>query len=137
MVLRRFVPLLPGSLVVALAGILVTRCSRLEDHGLEIVGHIDSGLPSVGLPDVSWSDFPALLGGSVGVMLVGFAEGLGAAKTYAAKERLRRRRQPRAARARRLPTSGAGLASGMVVNGTPVQDRRQRLRRGALAGLRA
>ena len=76
MVLRRFVPLLPGSLLVALAGILVTQLFSLQEHGLEIVGHIDPGLPSVGLPDFAWSDFPALLGGSVGVMLVGFAEGL-------------------------------------------------------------
>ena len=58
---------------------------NLRDLGVTIVGHIDRGLPSLGLPDVSFHDYVTLLGGGIGVMLVGFAEGLGAAKTYAAK----------------------------------------------------
>ena len=116
LVLRRFVPLVPGSLVVALAGIGITWLLHLDDHGLAIVGHIDAGLPDVGLPDVS-GHFADLLAGSVGVMLVGFAEGLGAAKTYAARDGydIDPNRELLALGAANL---GSGLASGMVVNGS-------------------
>jgi MFS superfamily sulfate permease-like transporter len=117
LVLRRFVPLLPGSLIVALGGIVATSLFSLQDHGLAIVGHIDAGLPSVGLPDISWSDFPALVGGSVGVMLVGFAEGLGAAKIYAAKEGYDVDPDHELL-GLGISNLGAGLASGMVVNGS-------------------
>ena len=62
------------------------------------MGQIDSGLPSVGLPDAPASDYLQLAGSAVGVALVGFAEGLGAAKTYAARQHYeidrRGRRQP-------------------------------------------
>ena len=51
-------------------------------------------------------------------MLVGFAEGLGAAKTYAARNHYEIDPEPRAARPRRAPTSPPGSSSGMVVNGS-------------------
>lgn len=115
--LRRFVPLLPGSLVVALVGIAAVAVLGLDDDGLDIVGHIDAGLPALGLPDLSGGDFAALLGASVGVMLVGFAEGLGAAKTYAAKTGydIDANRELLGLGAANL---GSGLTSGMVVNGS-------------------
>ena len=117
LVLRRALPLLPASLVVALAGIAVVALLGLDDDGLEVIGHIDSGLPHVGLPDLSGGQFVDLLGGAVGVMLVGFAEGLGAAKTYAAKDGydIDANRELLGLGAANL---GAGLTSGMVVNGS-------------------
>ena len=117
MALRRLVPLLPASLVVALAGIAVAAVFGLDDHGLEVIGHIDSGLPELGLPDLSGGQFVDLLAGAVGVMLVGFAEGLGAAKTYAAKDGydVDPNRELLGLGAANL---GSGLTSGMVVNGS-------------------
>src|SRR6476620_10381377 len=46
--LRRYLPVVPGSLVVALFGIIVVHLFDLEQHGVAIVGHIASGLPSLG-----------------------------------------------------------------------------------------
>ena len=58
----------------------------LDEKGVKIVGHIDSGLPAFGLPaGVGWRDYLLLFGPAIGVLLIGFAEGLGAAKTYATK----------------------------------------------------
>lgn len=115
--LRRFAPAVPGSLVAVALGISVVELFGLNDHGLEIVGTIDSGLPSFGLPDVSLHDYGDLAAGAVGVMLVGFAEGLGAAKTYAARDHYEIDTN------RELLGLGAanvasGLSSGMVVNGS-------------------
>ncbi len=89
----------------------------LDDDGLDIVGTIQSGLPDLGLPDVSGNDFLQLLAASVGVMLVGFAEGLGAAKTYAARAGYDVDPN-RELVGLGVANLGAGLASGMVVNGS-------------------
>ena len=90
---------------------------NLDDHGLDIVGEIDSGLPSFGLPDVSASDYGSLAAGAIGVMLVGFAEGLGAAKTYASRDHydIDPKRELLGLGGANL---AAGLSSGMVVNGS-------------------
>src|SRR5262245_9319176 len=73
--LRRFAPVVPASLVAVAAGIVAVKVFDLSGHGVAIVGHIDSGLPSLGLPDhVGLSDYAKLAPAAVGIMLVGFAE---------------------------------------------------------------
>jgi sulfate permease, SulP family len=115
--LRRVAPAVPGSLVAVGLAVAAVKLLDLDEHGLEIVGHIDRGLPSLGAPDVSLHDLGTLLPGAIGVMLVGFAEGLGAAKTYAAREHYEID-----ANRELLGLGGAnlasGLSSGMVVNGS-------------------
>lgn len=115
--LRRFVPAVPGSLVAVALGVLAVTLFDLDGHGVAIVGSIESGLPTVGLPDVPAGDYGRLAASAVGVALVGFAEGLGAAKTYAAREHyeIDADRELIGLGAANL---GAGLASGMVVNGS-------------------
>jgi MFS superfamily sulfate permease-like transporter len=107
----------PASLVAVALGVAAVELLDLDHHGIEIVGHIDSGLPSLGTPDVGWHDLGTLVPGAIGVMLVGFAEGLGAAKTYAAREHYEID-----ANRELLGLGGAnlaaGLSSGMVVNGS-------------------
>src|SRR6478609_9710979 len=115
--LRRYLPVVPGSLVVALLGIIVVQLFDLEQHGVAIVGHIASGLPSLGLPDVSAVDYRDLVPGAAGIMLVGFAEGLGAAKTYASRHHYEvdPNRELLGLGAANL---GSGIAGGFVVNGS-------------------
>ena len=112
--LRRFAPVVPGSLAAVLLGIALV---DLFDLDVAIVGKIDAGLPSLGLPDASASDYGSLTAGAIGVMLVGFAESLGAAKNYAARDHYEID-----ANRELLGLGGAniasGLSSGMVVNGS-------------------
>ncbi|WP_305093621.1 SulP family inorganic anion transporter [Prescottella sp. R16] len=118
LVLKRWLPLVPGSLVVVLLSILAVSVFSLDRHGVDIVGHIDAGLPSLGLPEGrTWHDYYDLAGPAFGVLLIGFAEGLGAAKTYAAKAgyEVDANRELLGLGAANL---GAGLSSGMVVNGS-------------------
>lgn len=115
---KRWLPLVPGSLLAVLLGIGAVSLLDLDDKGVDIVGHIESGLPAVGLPDgIGFDGYVDLLGPAVGVLLIGFAEGLGAAKTYAAKAgyEVDANRELLGLGASNL---GAGLASGMVVNGS-------------------
>jgi sulfate permease, SulP family len=115
--LRRVAPAVPAYLVAVLLGIAAVKLFDLDRHGVEIVGSIKSGLPTFGIPSVHASDVGALAAGGVGLMLVGFAEGLGAAKTYAAREH-----QQIDANRELLGLGAANLASaassGMVVAGS-------------------
>jgi SulP family sulfate permease len=117
LLLKRLAPVLPGSLIVVFLGVAAVEVFALNDHGVEIVGHIDGGLPSLGFPNVSFSDLGQLSAGAIGIMLVGFAEGLGAAKIYATRDRyeIDTNRELIGVGAANL---GAGLSSGMVVNGS-------------------
>ena len=115
--LKRVAPGVPGSLVAVAVGVVAVAVFDLNQHGVEIVGHIDRGLPSLGFPSIGFHNFVRLLGGGVGIMLVGFAEGLGAAKTYAARHHydVDANRELLGLGTANL---AAGLSSGMVVNGS-------------------
>lgn len=116
--LRRFAPIVPASLVAVVLGVIAVKVFDLADKGVDIVGDIKSGLPSVGLPDgLDPDDYFATAASAVGIMLVGFAEGLGAAKTYASRAHYEvdANRELLGLGAANL---GAGLCSGMVVNGS-------------------
>lgn len=115
--LKHYLPIVPGSLVAAAIGVAAVALFNL-DSKVAIVGHIDSGLPKIGLPNgLSLNDYLQLAGPAIGVLLVGFAEGLGAAKTYATKHGydINANRELAGLGAANL---GAGLASGMTVNGS-------------------
>ena len=115
--LKRWLPVVPGSLVTVLLGIVAVHIFDLAQHGVAIIGHIQSGLPSFGLPHVAAHSYLDLAPAAIGVMLVGFAEALGAGKTYAQKDHyeIDPNRELIALGAANL---GAGLSSGMVVNGS-------------------
>lgn len=115
--LKRVAPVVPASLAAVALGVVAAKLFHLDDHGVAIVGHIDSGLPPLGLPDVQTHDYLALSATAVGIMLVGFAEGLGAAKTYATQHHyaIDPNRELLGLGAANF---GAGLSSGMVVNGS-------------------
>ena len=118
LVLRRFAPIVPASLVAVLFGIVAVALLDLDQHGVAIVGHIDAGLPSVGLPDgLGFHDYLATAASCVGIMLVGFAEALGAGKTYATRNHyeIDADRELLGLGAANI---GAGLCSGMIVNGS-------------------
>ncbi len=116
--LRRYAPVVPGSLVAVIVGVVAVELFDLADKGVAIVGEIDSGLPSISAPDgVGFGDYLAAAASAGGIMLVGFAEGLGAAKTYAARAHydIDPNRELLGLGAANL---GSGFVTGMVVNGS-------------------
>lgn len=108
---------IPGALVAVVLGIVVVELFDLGDHGVEIVGSINPGLPSLALPDVGLSRFGSLMAAALGVMLIGYVEGLGTARTFA-------QREDRGVDANRELISlgaanlGAGISGGFAVNGS-------------------
>jgi sulfate permease, SulP family len=115
--LRRWLPVVPGALVAVALAIAAVWLLGLDARGLDVVGPVPSGLPPLGLPDVPASSYLDLASGAVGVALVGFAEGLGAAKSYATRDGYRVDAD-RELVGLGVANLGAGLASGMVVNGS-------------------
>jgi high affinity sulfate transporter 1 len=115
--LKRWLPAVPGSLVAVLLGIAAVHFLDLDQHGVEIIGQIQSGLPSFGLPDVAAHSYLDLAPAAIGVMLVGFAEALGAGNTYAQKQHYEIDPN-RELIGLGVANLGAGFSSGMVVNGS-------------------
>ena len=117
-VLRRVARKVPGSLVVLIGSMVVVSAASLADDGVAVVGEpsggfFDFGLPS-GLMASQWID---LVPGAVAVVVLGFTESMGAAKSAAQQtgERLDPDEELRA-----LGTSniGAGISGGFAVTGT-------------------
>lgn len=82
---NRFVPRVPGALVVLVGGIAASRLLGLPDQGIQIVGTIPAGLPLPGFPVLTWADWLQVAPASIGLALVLFAESIGAARTFASK----------------------------------------------------
>ena len=116
--LKEVAPVVPGSLVAVGFGIAAVWIFGLDQIGIAIVGPIQAGLPTFGLPSLALSDYLELMPRRrSGVALVGFAEGLGAAKTYAARNHydIDSNRELLGLGAANV---ASGLSGGMVVNGS-------------------
>ena len=81
----RYVPRVPGALLVLVAGIVISRAFELHTHGVDIVGAIPAGMPHPSFPILTWSDWLQAAPAAVGLALVLYAESLGAARTFANK----------------------------------------------------
>jgi high affinity sulfate transporter 1 len=114
---RYLAPRIPGELVAVVVSIAIAKATDLGAHGVALVGHIPAGLPRFGVPQASLKDYVSLGGSALGIVLVGFAEGLGAAKTYAARDHydIDADRELVGLGAANI---AAGLSAGMVVNGS-------------------
>ena len=83
--LERVMPRIPAALVVVGLSIAVVSVFDLWEQGVHIIGAIPAGLPSLGWPDIGIGDWASLVPGALGIVVVGFAESVAAARTYARK----------------------------------------------------
>jgi MFS superfamily sulfate permease-like transporter len=105
-------------LVAVLLGVVAVPLLDLAGRGVATVGPIEAGLPTVGVPGgFGLSDYLGLVSAAAGILLLGYVEGLGPAKSYAAREgrEIDANRELIGVGAANI---GAGLTAGMVVNGT-------------------
>lgn len=97
--LRRFVPKLPAPMTVVAVGTAASWLLGWGDLGVDIVGTVPSGLPTLATPGfalpgvatlgvaLSWSEVMALVPAAVAISLVGFMESIAVSKVYAARFR--------------------------------------------------
>lgn len=75
---------IPAGLVVLALGIgLSTLLDLADSHGVDVVGKLPKGLPSIGFPDVGVSALWILLPSAAGIVLVAYSEALGVAQSFA------------------------------------------------------
>ena len=75
----------PWGLLVLLGGVVASSALDLQARGVEVVGSVPRGLPTPGVPSVAAGDLAMLLGAGAALALVGLAEGLSAARLFAAR----------------------------------------------------
>ena len=81
----RFAPKLPGVIIVVALAILASDALDLQHHGVAIVGDVPTGFHFVSLSSVSANDLVKMLPGALAIVIVGLAQALAIAKSYAAK----------------------------------------------------
>jgi len=81
--LERFLPKLPAPLVAVAVGIAAIALLGLDARGVETVGTIPRGWPSLVLPDLSLVD--DLWPGALGCALMSFTESIAAARAFASR----------------------------------------------------
>src|SRR3954447_14661100 len=116
--LARFAPKLPGVILVVVVAVVATKVLDLNADGVAIVGDVPTGFAFVGLSSVSVSDLVDILPGALAIVIVGLAQSLAIAKSYAAKhhENVDANREMLGYGAANL---GAGVLQGFTVTGGP------------------
>jgi high affinity sulfate transporter 1 len=116
--IERFLPKVPGALVVMLVAIALSALLNWEDSGIHVVGEIPAELPKLGVPEwPGWDLMSDIMVGALAVIVVAFAESYAAAKTYASKfgYQVDPNQEMIGLGAANL---GAGLSGGFVVDGS-------------------
>ncbi len=85
--LRRFLPIVPGALVVVVGAIAVSWALDLAAHGVATVGPVASGLPRPTVPTPPLGDIVKLVPAALGLFLVSFADEILTARAFAGKRR--------------------------------------------------
>jgi SulP family sulfate permease len=84
-ILEKVMPRIPAALLVTFIAIAIVSVLGLEESGVHVIGEIPGGLPSLAWPDITLSQWLALIPGALAVVVVGFAESIAAARSYARK----------------------------------------------------
>ncbi len=89
--LRVVAPKVPGALVLVVGGLIASSLLDLGSHGVALVGHVPSGLPSPALPASSvFTAHAAAIGiAATALLLIGFSQTAGDARAFAARHRYR------------------------------------------------
>jgi len=82
-IVRYLAPRVPAALVVMIVATAAIGLAGGEKTGVHVAGHIPSGLPHFVLPNFDITILKELAPGALAIVLVGYAESLGAAKAAA------------------------------------------------------
>jgi high affinity sulfate transporter 1 len=104
-------PRVPGPLIAVAGAIAAVKLLALSQHGVETVGHIPTGLPSLTMPELSYAThlWPA----AVAIALMSFTETVAAGRAFAADD------EPSPTANRELLATGLANASGALLGSMP------------------
>lgn len=117
---RRFAPNFPVSLIVVIGAIAASARLNLAQHGFPVIGPVPGGLPSLRLPQVTWSETLAVLPVAMSCFVMIIAQSAATSRIYAIRHQERVDEN-----ADILGLAAANAASAVsgafVVNGSPTQ----------------
>ncbi|HEX5543158.1 MAG TPA: sulfate permease [Micromonospora sp.] len=87
LLLRRYLPKLPGALLVVAGITVVSAALAFGNRGVQILTEVPRGIPAPALPALSAADIKALLLAAIAIALVAYMENIAVAKALAAKSR--------------------------------------------------
>jgi SulP family sulfate permease len=109
-------PRVPSALVVLVLGTLAVPWFGLAHRGVEVVGAINAGIPSLSWPAIGEDELADVFVGAFGIVLVLMAEALAAARTFAAKHKYEINPNQELC-AIGVANLASGLAGGIIVGG--------------------
>ncbi len=109
--MERFTPKAPAPLLAVAAGIAGAYLFNLHAHGVELVGHIPQGLPSLTMP--AFSLVEKLWPGALGIALMSFTETIAAGRAFVKGD------EPSPQANRELLATGFANAGGALVGAMP------------------
>jgi high affinity sulfate transporter 1 len=126
--MERLWPRIPASLIAVAAAIAAVNVFALPQHGVEIVGHIPTGLPSLTVPDLSFLGdlWPA----AVAIGLMSFTETVAAGRAFAAGD------EPMPVANRELLATGLANVGGAMLGAMPAGGGTSQTTVNRLAGAR-
>ncbi|MGA9849002.1 MAG: SulP family inorganic anion transporter, partial [Roseiarcus sp.] len=117
---RRFAPNFPVSLIVVIGAIAASARLNLAQRGFPVIGPVPGGLPSLRLPQVTWSETLAVLPVAMSCFVMIIAQSAATSRIYAIRHQERVDEN-----ADILGLAAANAASAVsgafVVNGSPTQ----------------
>jgi sulfate permease, SulP family len=108
---ERFLPRAPAPLIAVAAGIIGARFLGLQLHGVELIGRIPQGLPSITIPEFTLAQ--ELWPGALGIALMSFTETIAAGRAFARSE------EPSIKANRELLATGLANAGGAFFGAMP------------------
>ena len=117
---RRFAPKFPVPLVVVVGAIAASAWLNLSEHGFSVIGPVQGGLPSLSLPNVTWSETLAVLPVALSCFVMIIAQSAATSRVYAIRhqERVDENADILGLAA---ANAGAAISGAFVVNGSPTQ----------------
>jgi sulfate permease, SulP family len=118
--LHRLAPKVPGALIAVAGAIAASRSWDLAGHGVAVVGPVSGGLPSLGLPAMTWHDINQLVPIAASCVVMIVAQSAATARFYAT---LHHQRLDEDADLIGLSAANAAaaLSGTFVVDGSPTQ----------------
>ncbi|MFC9553832.1 SulP family inorganic anion transporter [Rhodococcus sp. NPDC056960] len=109
--MAKFVPRVPGPLVVAAAGILLVAFAGIDDRGVALIPEVPRGIPVPGIPPLA--EVAALLPGALAIAVMAFLE------TVSVARGVRRENEPPIDSDRELLANGAASVAGAFFHTLP------------------
>src|SRR5258708_3654753 len=114
------VPRFPGALLAVIGMTVASAYFHWDHQGVRVVGAVPSGLPRLGLPDVTWNDVTSVLPIAFSCFIVILAQSAATSRAYALRYRDHFSQNVDLV-GLALANAAAGCSSTFVVNGSPTK----------------